>query len=310
MIKLNFNTLTPLHISNGNDLSFNIEYIEKDQKFCKLKINKAAKKYTENNLFDFSISYSFSDYIKIIEKNKNILYNSDFEYSLETSRGFLEHLKNTRADGQKIVKEFNNSNGKFYIPGSSVKGSIATIMGLESIGIQNNINEKFVIRDSDSLDSSMFLVLKTFVGRPPISLICLKSGSEFSLSISKYGMFNLSEFKKKLKIYYQSQILKAKIYAKKYFPNPTRHGESGAELFFKILAEAENWLSIFGDDEFLINLGFGSGTYFKLFESVDKIPTNWNRKSREEEEPHTTFSFFDGEYLDHIGWCKLTIEEE
>ena len=297
-------------ISNGNDLSFNIEYIERDELFCKLKINKASKRYADNRIFDFSRPYSFNDFIDVIDDKKHLLEESDFEYKLETSSDYVLHLRNERAAGQKIVKEFVNSNGMFYVPGSSIKGTLATILGRDSIGIDKHIKEKFVILDSGIIPQENFSVLRTYRGRPPLNLICMNAGVDFEIVIRKMGDVKIDQLRESIATYYKKQIDTAINYVKEYVPKDRAHRESGAEIYLAQLEELKRSLNEdFGSDKYLINIGFGSGTYFKLFKNVTKIPTFFNRKTRQEEEPHTTFSFFDGEYADHIGWCKLKIEK-
>lgn len=311
MVKLKFTTISPLHISNGNELSYNIEYVERENKFCKLNILKASRRYADNNIFNFSNLYSFKDFIKVIDEKKYLLEESDYEYSLECSSDFILHLKNEQSEGKKIVKEFINGNGRFYVPGSSIKGTLATILSKDSIGVINNISQKFVILDSPLLNPESFNILRTYKARPSINIICMKQSSEFEIIIRKMGDISISQLKESITSYHKKQINTAIMNVKKYIPQIHSDKESGAELFLDQLNEFNRVIDEeLSKNEYLINLGFGSGTYFKLFDSVTQIPTYWNRKSRRDEEPHTTFTFFDGEFIDHIGWCKLKIEEE
>ncbi len=313
MVKLKFTTQKPLLISSGKDLSYNIEYIERNGLFCKLNLNKACNKYAENNLFDFSSSYSFKEFINRIEENKDLLKDTDFEYTLESSGEYLKHLRNEKAIGEKAVTEFVNSNGKFYVPGSSIKGTLATILGFEKIGIIDNIKQKFIIMDSDIIPNECFAIMRTCEShekaRPPINMICMKPDTEFEIIIRKMGEISVNQLKEAIVNYYEKQVNTAIKYARKFLPKK-RSGNSGAEIFLALMYESKRSLmEDFEDDEYLINIGFGSGTYFKIFSNLDKIPTFKNDNTKRDEEAHTTFSFFDGEYADHIGWCKLTIEE-
>ena len=310
MVKLKFTTISPLHISNGNELSYNIEYIEKDELFCKLDIQKASKRYSDNKLFDFSKSYSFRDFIRIVDDKKHLLEKSDFIYRLESSSDFLYHLRNARADGLKIVKEFINNNGKFYIPASSIKGTLATILGKDSIGIDDSIRQKFVILDSSQILEESFSILRTYKGRPSLNLICIKPFIDFEIEIRKLGDISLNQLKESIVTYYKKQFDTAIKCVSEYIPQGKSDKESGAEIFLGQLYEYKRVMDEeLNKDEYLINLGFGSGTYFKLFDFITEIPTYFNSKTKRKEKPHTAFTFFDSEFIDPIGWCKLKIEE-
>ncbi len=308
MWKLNFQTLTPLHISNGNELGQNFDYIEQDGVVKKINLFKFSKRILELGLFNISQNYSYREFYNIIEQNKHLFVGDFFEYEVECTHRALNQIRSDTAEGKNVIKEFINSNGRFYIPGSSVKGVLATILRRESIGIRSSIEQKFVIHDSDFISNENMIVDRTYKGRPSIQLICLKPFTKFTLKVKKTGDILLQTLKDKLRTYYKIQLTKAIENVSKY-KDEVNH-EAGANLYTEILEEYRRVLNEeINEDEYLINLGYGSGSYFKIYENI-KIPTFWNRKAKEEQEAHTTFSFYDGEYIDHIGWCKLTIEEE
>jgi len=308
MWKLNFETITPLHISNGNELGYNFDYLESDGIIKKYDLAKFSKRIVDLNLFDFTKSYSYKDFSSIIDENKQHFDDDLYEYEVECTNRALNQIRSDTAEGRNVIKEFINSNGKFYVPGSSVKGALATVLNRESIGIKNSIDQKFVILDSDFIDKAKLFVDRTYKGRPSIQLICVKPFTKFSLIVKKTGNISLQTLKAKLKTYYKNQLTKAIASVSKY-KDDVNH-EAGANLYTDILEEYQRVLKEeLSDGEYLINLGYGSGSYFKIFENV-KVPTFYNRKAREKQEAHTTFSFFDGEYIDHIGWCKLKIEEK
>ena len=60
----------------------------------------------------------------------------------------------------------------------------------------------------------------------------------------------------------------------------------------------------------LVNIGFGGGSYYKLFDNVT-IPRfkNPGRKGIKEE-AHTTFTVEIENENWQLGWCKLKIEDE
>ncbi len=313
MWKLNFETITPLHISNGNQLAYNLEYITVNGNVAKLNLIKASKKIAKAGLFNFYSDYKFYKVIKIIEENKNLFSDDDFDYSIYAETSFIEYLKGERRDGRKIIQEFINSNGNFYIPGSSVKGMLTTILRRDiktnPLGINpNNANiaDKFVITDSNFIDSENFVV--DIANRPPaINLITLDPGVEFNLKIRKLGNLSIEDLKKKLSIYSFTQLKKAEKFVKKFKEEEVT--PKGATAYYKVLEKILNELKL-NNDEYLVNLGFGGGSYYKIFSDV-KIPTFRSKKKKfTEEEAHTTFTVNIENELYQLGWCKLKIEEK
>ncbi len=312
MITLNFETLTPLHISNGNQLSYNLDYILIDNYVAKLNNSNASKVIAKANLFDFKRDYKFVDIIKIIEKNKHIFSDESFDYKVSAVETFLDFIKGEKRDGQKFIQEFINSNGNFYIPASSIKGMFTTILHRDPdknpLGINPNqakIEDKFVITDSEYIGSENFSV--EAVNRPPsINLITLDPGVEFTSQIRSKGNLNISILRKKLENYSENQINKARPLVRKF--KEMEKEPRGATAYLTIL---EKILFDFNleKNEYLVNLGFGGGSYFKLYDDVE-IPKFKNPgRNKRLEEAHTTFNVNIDEELYQLGWCKLTIEE-
>jgi len=313
MIRLNFQTITPLHISNGNQLAYSLEYILRDDAFAKLRMNNVSKTIAKAKLFDFNKDYGSFEIIKIIEANKNIFSDDDFEYKIDAIEMFTQFLHGENRDGQKIVQEFINSNGNFYIPGSSIKGMLTTILGRDPnnnpLGINPKnaaINDKFVITDSEYISAENFVVDR--VTRPPeINLITLDIEAEFSSYIKSKGNLNINLLRDKLNKYSFNQIKKAQKFVIKHKNFEKKPG--GATNYLNIIEKMLDEISL-NEGTYLVNLGFGGGSYYKLFENapIPKFP-NPGRKGKHEE-AHTTFNVnIDGE-LYQLGWCKLKIEED
>ena len=312
MLKLNFETITPLHISNGEELAYNIDYIIKDGLLFKLN-RLASKKIAKAKIFDYTQNYKFFEVIRIIEKHKDIFDDSCFDYSLEISETFDNFLGGEKKDGRKIVQEFINSNGKFYIPGSSIKGMLTTILRRDvdknPLGIhpkQGKWNDRFIITDSDFISEEYFIVDRAF-HPPEINLIVLDVNAPFSCEIRATGNLNLDDLRNKLKSYSFTQLKKAKKIAQRFSTMEKRPG--GATRYFMFLERLLEEIDL-EDDEYLVNLGFGGGSYYKIYDNVP-IPKfkNPGRKGRKEE-AHTTFSIeIENEFF-QLGWCKLKIEEE
>lgn len=319
MIVLNFTTLTPLHISNGEQLGYGLDYIQKGEYIYKLNMSKIAQVFAEKKLVDFNRDYSFHDVINLIKRNENIIGDNESYYKVKASRRFLDHINNEKAIGRKYFVEFINSNGKFYIPASSVKGAILTLLRTDHLGIDcknPNISDKFVIHDSDFIPPNNFQVYLTNNRPPKIGLLCLEPNTVFKMIITKYNGLNIDELKKNLKDYSPRQLKLALKTIQKYRTSKGKR-PTGADIFFEALRNIENEINKLENDEYLINLGFGSGSYFKIYEGIvpykfinSRKDPRTKKKVFTKEEAHTTFSFnFDGR-IDHIGWCKLKIEEE
>lgn len=312
MVKLKFETATPLHISNGNELSYNIEYIIRDYELCKLNVHKASYAIAKAGLFDFSKNYSYKDFTSVIEDNKSVFDDDSFDYSVYADKLFLKKIENERAVGRKTVLEFVNSNGKFYIPGSSIKGALLTILRREMLGIDasnGSIEQKFVITDSQPINEDNFVVDTTLDRPPSVSLLTLNPGVSFDVQMRKLGELKIDVLRNKLKGYSLNQIEKAKGYVKKYTARAGRK-PNGADQYLNILEKLS--IAVLEDDEYLINLGYGGGSWFKIFEDVPPPKFDRPRKkgsSVREWEAHTTFAVNLDNSPYQLGWCKLKIEE-
>lgn len=318
MIRLKFTTITPLHISNGEQLGAGLDYmIIDDSKFCKLNFLELSKHLAKHKIFDFNKSYSLSEtqglitnyFTKTLKNNK--IPEELFLYNINASKNFMDFYDNERREGQKFVYEFINSNGKFYIPASSVKGAILTVLNRNSLGITPgdaaDIKDKFVFRDSDYIPYEKFIVMLTTNRPPKTSLICLRKGEEFNMKIVKNGMFSINSFKQLLKSYSVAQISNSKKYIQGY--KSKTNIPKGADLFDDALSSISN--ITLDKDEYLINLGFGGGSWFKVFiNEIPKFKSKSPKRKGHLEEAHTSVSFKINNELNHIGWCKLKITEE
>ncbi|HAY32511.1 MAG TPA: hypothetical protein DCY06_00120, partial [Bacteroidetes bacterium] len=217
---------------------------------------------------------------------------------------------NPKSTGQKYVSEFVNSNGKFYIPASSIKGTLLTILNQKSLGIDPNpnnsvITDKVIFSDSEFIDQTNFNIFTSNNRPPKVNLMCLKKGIAFNLNMKKIGQLNVSNFRNKLKEYCKNQMFLA---LQKIAPFKSESEQlKGADLMESALNNINNL--ILADDEYLINLGFGGGSWFKV--EKGKTPIFKSKKpgrNNPDEPAHTTVSF-NSEQPIQIGWCKLKIEE-
>lgn len=308
MLNFTFTTLTPLHISNGEELGKNIDYLISNGRFLRLDHVKLASFLAKEKAFDFKKQYDLQNIERVIKRFATAIYDTECSYIIDIDNKVIEYLNNPRAEGKHFVKEFINSNGNFYIPASSVKGVLLTVLVIKSLGIDSqngSINQKVVFHDSDFISPDSFTILKTEPGRPSVNVMCLKSKSSFSMKMKKIGMLNVELLKSKLSQYSLLQIGKAKEKVKLY-KSRIINRPNGADNFLNALENiTEERLS---DKEYLVNLGAGAGSWFKIFENV--TPQKFkNRKTREDEFAHTAFTVSSRNGFSQLGWCKLKIEE-
>lgn len=312
MFKLKFTTITPLHISNGETLDQNFHYTIFKDELYRIDHNKLAKILAKKENIDFNKDINLTLIENWIKKYQIDIIDNATLYSVSIDDNFKEHLANRRAQGKRQVIEFINSNGKFYVPASSIKGALLTVLGLESSGIQAgpnaNIRDKIVFHDSDYIDYNNFRVYRTENRPPANNLICLAPGSIFEMRIRKNGNLSINDLRAKLTEYSSTQINLALDKIVKY--KSRRDQLKGADHFEKAL-EVIDRIKL-REKEYLINVGYGGGSWFKVFENTvplfnSKSP-NPRRKGKKEE-AHTTFSVLIENTLHHLGWCKLEIEE-
>lgn len=312
MTTLKFTTLTPLHISNGDMLCVNIDYIIKNGTFSKLNMLSISEKLASKKVFDFGRNFGLESVKKIISENQKLYDDADFKYQVELDEEFIEHLNNPEAKGQKEVREFINSNGNFYVPASSVKGAILTALNKNKLGIDStnaSISDKFVIHDSKFIPQENFKVFRTNDRPPIIGIVCLKPGTEFEVNVTNKGRLNIADLRSKLREYSSSQYEKALEVIRSFKSNTQR--PKGADIFENALENLR--IVMLEKDEHLINIGFGGGSWFKVNKGVvpnfpSKKPENRRRTPPVMEPAHTSITFESNPL--HIGWCKLRIEEK
>lgn len=312
MYKFKFTTITPVHISNGETLDQNFHYTVFRDELYRIDHNKFSKLLARKENIDFTKDIDLKTIENWVRKHQLEIIDNAYSYSVSIDENFKAHLSNPRAQGRRQVIEFINSNGKFYIPASSVKGALLTVLGVNTSGIQAgpnaDINDRIVFHDSDFLDSSNFSVYRTENRPPANNLICIKPGVKFEMLLARKGNLSIENLKSKLSEYSNIQINLALDNIIKFKSRTDQL--KGADHFEKALEEIDRMK--FRNDEYLINIGFGGGSWFKVFENTipkfnSKSP-NPKRKGKQEE-AHTTFSISIKNSLHHLGWCKLEIEE-
>jgi CRISPR/Cas system CSM-associated protein Csm5 (group 7 of RAMP superfamily) len=179
------------------------------------------------------------------------------------------------------------------------------------LGINPNkpsILDKFVITDSDYIDANNFVV--DIADRPPsINIMMLDSGVEFTSKIRKMGNLSIQDLRNKLQTYSFSQMKKAEQFVNKF--KDMEKIPKGATAYYKIIENMLHQINL-EENQYLVNLGFGGGSYYKIYTNVEipKFKSKDKTKRNVEEEAHTTFSVNIENEIYQLGWCTLKIEEE
>jgi CRISPR/Cas system CSM-associated protein Csm5 (group 7 of RAMP superfamily) len=297
MLKLHFETITPLFIGSGEVLEKDFHYKIEDAELKKYNENEIVKDLAMNEVFDFKKGLTVADLHGII-KARDYKETKYFDYSVGLAHSFNDHINNTTSEGKDEVHEFVNSDGKFYIPGSSIKGALCTVLGLDKLGISTSIKERFVIHDTSYLDPFDFLV--AHYERPPyVNLITMTKGSKFEIVISKSEGLSKDKIESSVSNFFNTQISKAISELTGFNAGHNDIALPMQNLFEDLQSEYKNSV--------IMNIGFGGGSWFKI--QKGNIPKFTKVKNTEPEIPLTTYHYSFKKVMFHIGWCKLEVEE-
>ena len=147
--KFSVRTLTPVHIGNGNKYNGLSYLIDNDNNLIKIEIDflfqhltseehKKFVEWIESQSFHPSLN-SFLDSIKRKDIIENLKDENRFP-KVKVSKGF-----------DKEVKEcINNSMNSVFIPGSSIKGCLRTVLAYSVISSDSNILPEFFSKELPS----------------------------------------------------------------------------------------------------------------------------------------------------------------
>lgn len=310
MLILHFKTITPVFIASGKVLEENFHYRIDDNQL---------KKYNESKIIaDLESKIDIQECLSIGTLTQKIVEQhytnaSFFDYCIEIDETFKSFFYEHERTGKNEVYEFISGNGKFYVPGSTIKGCLRTVLGCDSLRSnplkkdgndrQKKINgqkpefpqNRFVIRDSNPISNENFGVyhFERPVGQ---TFIAMKPDTGFSIVIPKQGIVTKKMLEDGIKSYFSSQIKLAKVELKKY--NKRNDQDLPARKAFIKIGKKNGQL--------LVNLGFGGGSWFKVWKSI--VP-KFNKNKKSKEIPTTTYYYGVAPDLTHIGWCSVEVEE-
>jgi len=252
MLKLSFKAITPVFIGSGEVLEDGFDYIIEDGSFRRYNDRTVLTELALNGNFDFTKAEKITlDFLKTkiaeISSETKDLYEYEIKL-LSDSTG--QYGSNKSVIGRNGVREFINSNGKFYIPGSSIKGCLTTLFRPVELRT-NSIHGRFLIHDSGPIESRYFEIAD-FDWFPYQSFMTLKAGTEFTITVPKTGYLTKENLKQKISSYFKSQFEKAIISL-----------TAGGGRNWENVEELENFFES-NKDQMLVNVGYGGGSWFKM----------------------------------------------
>lgn len=313
MYKLILKTITPVHIAGQEQLVLNLDYIMTGGKAGILNRYETAKYLSANKVFDFNKNYTYTEISGEISKRSGNFPDSVYSRKIAVSDEFAKYLKSPGRDGQMLVGDFISNGRSYYIPASSVKGALLTALSLDQLGIDvknPTIDDKFVMADSEPLSAANFVVMRTMNRPPSVNLVCLNRNLEFELMIRKANGLDVNAAVSECNRYARKQTELALENIPEFKGKNRTGGPKGANLFEDALKTVSEYRTAPG--EFLLNLGFGGGSWFKIEKNqvpkfTSKSP-NIRRKGRLEP-AHTSTEFDISGKPIHIGWCACRFEE-
>jgi CRISPR type III-A-associated RAMP protein Csm5 len=123
MIKVELETLSPLHVGNGREIT-PIEYVVEGDNFYRVDVDgmlRDTKRFSRERFLEF---------VEDAVSTHRVPYLGDFERDLAKSHQqyklrILEKINEVRPPR---IKEYIKSSERFYIPGSSIKGAILSAL--------------------------------------------------------------------------------------------------------------------------------------------------------------------------------------
>ncbi len=125
---LKFKVLSPVHIGDGKELEF-FDYVIKEGKLYKIYLYEFLSNL-QGDLLSKLKEYQLKNYIieirKFIRENIDIESYKEYEADVSDSVQRFYEQKFDDINNQLIMNPFIRTDGKPYIPGSSIKGAIRT----------------------------------------------------------------------------------------------------------------------------------------------------------------------------------------
>jgi len=208
-MKFKLKVLTPLHIGSGNKYS-PFEYILENGILKKYDIEEIIKKAKEKNLLKSLASYF---------KGNNIYsLNKIFDTNPTLRKAILdlkpEYVIKAEIEREEEIEEFIKSDGKIYVPGSEIKGSIRRALLFHVLKEDKEIfkvflnelrkvkEKKELKRVNEYIENLVFRGKKNDAQHDILKLLKISDTkllqpSERNLKVKKIGLFYITSQKQK-----------------------------------------------------------------------------------------------------------------
>lgn len=200
---LNFKTLSPVHIGDGNKMFSNSDYVYDDKKIYYIDKEKLNNELYKNLVLE-EADKLIEEHIKLI-KNLNGKNHTLKKFIGEKELDFKDYILEEVNCDEEISEEINcfiKTNNRCYIPGSSLKGSIRTAILYKVI----KDNEEYKKALKYFLDENSNINLKEDKSRKKDKLkAAIRSYDERQLIINDKP--NIDKVSQKLETYIFGDIL-------------------------------------------------------------------------------------------------------
>jgi len=280
-------TITPLFIGNGENIKHNEHYFTQNELILldyDLLCEEISKK--ENAL---SIAKKINELIRKSRNDSNTRITKSFKEilqevipSLDLKKFEIKKIISKTTAGQNQILNFINQNNKYYVPGSSIKGSIRTSMICNYYLKKNNLiknlnNLDLFLRESTNMMRGLQISDSKIIGddnfefnkiiryniknnkKMPNYLILMKAGTNFEFQLKTNKQILGYDEKELLSIVKEH----SKILINYELENPYNKNKE----FYKKL------LRLINEDNTLINIGGHSGFIIKTIYAIA-----WNNK--------------------------------
>lgn len=243
-------TLSPVHVLSGNRLSPYADFIYEEGRIHYIDTEKLFDKLGHN-------SKMIDEYVSIISvksgsaKDKYTLKNFFKEYNLNIEEYLLSSFEIIGDPKTNEIHEIAKSNGKPYIPGSSIKGAIRTVLIYDSMIRKGySFDSMYKLSNFSSLKTSS---RKTYVGQDILRKQANNVRTDMLrfLQVSDTGSINID----RMRIYREelvdiAETLKQKRVVRKS-PVLTEAIPEGVSLNFSLKSKARYFDGVKDDFDFL-----------------------------------------------------------
>jgi len=315
-MNITLETVTPVHIGNGEEWSF-LDYFIENGKVNILNTNAIFESLNDTQIID-NLSKEIKE--KIINGQVQINPKEFFGKYIDVSKYIIKRIESDEISGKVKIKKFINQQGRYYIPGSSIKGAIRTAYFFDFFDknidalvdvlenkseITSDFFKYFHVTDSQFISDSKMKIIKTIRHNNeknkegiPIYLEGIKEGSivNFEIKIDDRSKITIEDIK--------NSVRNLTTTVCDYETNNNKNPDFMKNFYNEIKK----------NNEIYLNLGFGGGylvktIYLLLWKHKKDISLIKNNMPLKKKQKVNTFSDFPRTKVIYnkkpIGWVKI-----